>query len=44
MNLKNYSILCAGVSLLTIVVVLFVPGVSQTLETLLIGFLSSTAN
>lgn len=44
MTLRNYLILCAAGSLIAILAVLLVPGVGETIEGLLLGFLSSNAN
>jgi len=44
MTLKNYLILCAAGSLLTVLTLLIAPGIGETIEGLLIAFLSSTAN
>lgn len=44
MTLRNYLILCAAGSLLTVLILLLVPGIGETIEGLLIAFLSSTAN
>jgi hypothetical protein len=43
MTLRNYLILCAAGSLLTVLVLLLVPGIGETVEGLLIAFLSSNA-
>jgi len=43
MTLRNYLILCATGSLLSVLVLLLVPGVGETIEGLLIAFLSSNA-
>jgi hypothetical protein len=44
MSLKNYLLLCAGLSLATAVSILLVPGVAQLFETLILGFLFVFAN
>jgi hypothetical protein len=44
MTLKNYLILCAAGSLLTVLILLLVPGIGEAIEGLLIAFLSTTAN
>ena len=44
MTLRNYLILCAAGSVLTVLTLLLVPGVGETIEGLLIAFLSTTAN
>lgn len=43
MTLRNYLILCAAGSVLTVLVLLLVPSIGQTVEGLLIAFLSSNA-
>lgn len=44
MTLRNYLILCAAGSVLTVLTLLLVPGVGETIEGLLIAFLSTNAN
>ena len=44
MTLRNYLILCAAGALLTVCVLLIVPSVGETIENLLIAFLSTNAN
>jgi hypothetical protein len=44
MTLRNYLILCAAGSLLTVLILLLVPGVGESIEGLLIAFLSTNAN
>jgi len=44
MSLRNYLILCAGVSLLTVLALHTVPGLADTLEGALILFLSTNAS
>ncbi len=44
MTLRNYLILCTAGSVLTVLTLLLVPGVGETIEGLLIAFLSTTAN
>ena len=44
MTSRNYLILCAAGSALTVLTLLLVPGVGETIEGLLIAFLSTTAN
>jgi hypothetical protein len=44
MTLRNYLILCAAGSLLTVAVLLLVPGVGESIEGALISFLSTNAN
>ncbi|MFT7471046.1 MAG: hypothetical protein ACI8XU_000940 [Kiritimatiellia bacterium] len=44
MTSRNYLILCAAGSVLTVLTLLLVPGVGETIEGLLIAFLSTTAN
>ena len=43
MSLKNYAITCAAVALLTAGLILFVPGLAETLETGLLVFLMTNA-
>jgi len=43
MTLKNYLILCAAGSVLTIAVLLLVPSIGESIEAMLIAFLSSNA-
>ncbi len=43
MNTKNYLMLCLAVSVVVALTVLFVPGVSDTIETELLTFLSTNA-
>jgi len=44
MTSRNYLILCAAGSVLIVLTLLLVPGVGETIEGLLIAFLSTTAN
>jgi hypothetical protein len=44
MTLRNYLILCAAGALLTVLVLALVPSVGETIEGLLIAFLSTNAN
>lgn len=44
MKLRNYLILCAAGSLLTVLTLLLVPSVGVTIESELIAFLSTNAN
>lgn len=44
MTLRNYLILCAAGSALTVLILLLVPSIGESIEGLLIAFLSSTAN
>ena len=44
MTSRNYLILCIAGSVLTVLTLLLVPGVGETIEGLLIAFLSTTAN
>ncbi|MDB0051881.1 hypothetical protein N9F57_03250 [Gammaproteobacteria bacterium] len=44
MTLRNYLILCAVGSLLTVLILLLVPSVGESIEGLLIAFLSTNAN
>ncbi len=43
MNLKNYLILCVGVSLVVALTILFMPGVAESIESNLLTFLSTNA-
>lgn len=43
MKAKNYLILCAVVAVVTSIAILFIPGVSEIIETALLGFLSTNA-
>ena len=43
MSLRNYLITCLAVSVVTVVTILFVPGVADTLEGRLLGFLAANA-
>lgn len=44
MTLRNYIKFCAIGSALTVIILLLVPGVGETIEGLLIAFLSTNAN
>lgn len=44
MTLRNYLILCAAGSVLTVLILLLVPGVGESIEASLIAFLSANAN
>lgn len=44
MSLKNYLLVCAGLSLAVVVSILFIPGVAQLFESLILGFLFVFAN
>lgn len=44
MSWRNYAISCLAVSFVTVVVILFVPGVAQALEAQLLGFLAANAS
>jgi hypothetical protein len=44
MKTKNYLILCAAVTIVTALTILFVPGVSDTIERELLTFLSTNAS
>ena len=44
MTMRNYLILCAAVAVVTSLSVLFVPGLSEAIETALLGFLASNAS
>lgn len=43
MKTKNYLIVCVAVSLVVSLTILFVPGVSETVETELLTFLATYA-
>lgn len=43
MKAKTYAAVCGGLSLITVLAVLFIPGVSDAIEGLVIAFLSSNA-
>lgn len=43
MKIKNYLLLCAGVSLVVALTVLYVPGVATSVERQLLIFLSTNA-
>ena len=43
MTLKHYLLLCVAVALLTALSVLYVPGLSDLVESVVLGFLASTA-
>jgi len=43
MSLRNYLITCLAVSVVTVLTILFVPGVATTLEAQLLGFLAANA-
>lgn len=40
---KNYMILCAVITVVLVISLLYVPGVSDTVERLMLGFLSTNA-
>ncbi|MDC3197125.1 hypothetical protein OAU36_05305 [Gammaproteobacteria bacterium] len=44
MTLRNYLILCAAGSVLTVLILLLVPSVGESIEAFLIAFLSTNAN
>ena len=44
MTLRNYLILCAVGSLLAVLILLLVPSIGESIEGLLIAFLSTNAN
>ena len=44
MTLRNYLILCTTGSLLTVLILLLVPSIGESIEGLLIAFLSTNAN
>lgn len=43
MKTKNYLILCATITVVLVISLLYVPGVSDTVEQLMLGFLSTYA-
>ncbi len=43
MKAKNYLILCVAVAVVTSFTILFVPGVSETIETRMLVYLSTNA-
>jgi hypothetical protein len=43
MSLRNYLYTCVAISLITVVAILFVPGVAASLEAALLGFLAANA-
>ncbi len=43
MKIKNYLMLCVAVSFVVVLTILFVPGVSETIETNLLTFLATNA-
>ncbi len=44
MTLRNYLILCAAGSLVTVLAMMLIPGVADTFESVLLLFLSTNAN
>ncbi len=44
MRWKNYLVLCAVLSVVVVAAIVFVPGLSENLETRLIAFLSTNAS
>ena len=44
MTLRNYLILCAAGTLLTVITLLLVPSIGEAIEGFLIAFLSTNAN
>lgn len=44
MSLRNYLLTCVIVSVFTAAVILLVPGVAETLEAMLLAFLSTYAS
>ncbi len=44
MTMRNYLILCAAGSVLTVLILLLLPGVGEAIEGFLIAFLSTNAN
>lgn len=43
MSMRSYLVLCVAVSVVVCLTVLFVPGASETVERLVLGFLSRNA-
>ena len=43
MKTKNYFILCVAITVILVIGLLYVPGVSDALEWLMLGFLSTFA-
>lgn len=43
LSAKNYAILCVAVAVVTALVILFVPGLSESIEGRLLQFLSTNA-
>jgi hypothetical protein len=43
MKAKQYAILCVAVAVVTVAIILFVPGLSDTIEGRLLTFLSTNA-
>lgn len=43
MKIRNYFLLCAAISLVWAVILLYVPGVADLVERLLLGFLATAA-
>ncbi|MEM7017687.1 MAG: hypothetical protein AAF512_10180 [Pseudomonadota bacterium] len=43
MKTKNYLVLCAVITVVLVVGLLFVPGLSDTVEAVTLGFLSTNA-
>jgi hypothetical protein len=43
MSTKNYLILCGGITLVLVLGLLYVPGVSDIVEQQMLGFLSTNA-
>ena len=44
MSLRNYLLTCVAVAVFTAAVILLVPGVAETLEAMLLAFLSTYAS
>lgn len=44
MTLRNYLILCGAGSIVTVLAMMFVPGVADAFESILLLFLSTNAN
>ena len=43
MTMKNYSILCAGITVTVVLGVLYIPGLSDAIEQVLLVFLATNA-
>jgi len=43
MNMKNYLVLCAAVTVVVVIALLYIPGVADTVEGVMLAFLASNA-